>query len=735
MGIVLEGKIERITFFNPQNNYTVAKLLLKNNKLITVIGNFYSINTNQYLKLSGEWKNHPKFGEQFVVSVYEIIQPESLEDIEKYLASGVIKGIGAATAKKIVNKFGLETLNILDERIEELAKIPGLSKAKVADIKEMWQEQKDLRLTGSFLQNLGFNASVAGRIYSILGTDAIEIIKNDPYKLARILPELQFPVLDKIAYNLGFMPETPLRIEAGIIYVLNKYADDGNTYSTLGKLLIDASNSLNVNAETIFNSLADLQAKEKIVAEDCDFSVLPLDLNHPELQKKIYLSEIYDAEAEITEHMLEIFGTEPSVKIKNIEKEISKIQLENEILFSEKQIFAIKEALTHKIVVVTGGPGTGKTTIIKSILKIFNKHEAKIQLAAPTGRAAKRMSESTGYEAKTIHRLLEYNPVEEYFVKDDLNPLEADLLVIDEASMIDTLLFSKLLRAVNYGTTLILIGDVDQLPSIGPGNILKDIIASKTVPTVILTEIFRQSADSLITINAHRINRGERPLLNPDNGFRKDFHFYQISDPDQVVNKVIDLCKQTIPMEFGLNPVNDVQVMVPMHKGTVGVSNLNSVLQNKLNFTEHPVKIGFREFKIGDKVMQNRNNYEKDVFNGDLGRVSAIKKEKDEIFVNFDGRIVKYANVEIDDLILAYAISIHKSQGSEYPAVIIPLLEDHYALLQRNLLYTAITRAKSLVFLVGTERAINIAINRNRAINRLTSLKEKLENSFMHQNL
>lgn len=727
----IEGKVEKVTFFNPQNNYTVAKITTEDSRLITIVGNLCSLASNQSIKASGTWQQHPKFGMQFMVQNYELLRPGTVEEIEKYLSSGIIKGIGAATARKIVAKFGEKTIDILDNDIDRLYEIPKLGINRIELIKAAWFEQKEQRDAILFLQRIGVSSGIAAKIFSIYGRNTIEYVQENPYQLLSDVPGIGFISADQIASNLGIDPNSKMRVQAGIIYILGRLADDGHVFFPLGHLARECFSALSVDYETIIENIHQLDDERRIFVENLDIKDWENEDAQKDLNKRVYLLELYEAEKGVERHLQEIKKTPSSIRIEDINSLISWAQDEEEITYSEKQLKAIEEAVTHKLVVITGGPGTGKTTIIKSIIKIFSRFRGNVLLAAPTGRAAKKMSEATGIEAKTIHRLLEYNPIERIFIKDEDNQLKTDLLILDEASMIDVTLFYNLLKAIPRRAVLVLIGDIDQLPSIGPGNVLKDIINSGYVSTVRLTEIFRQSRESLIIINAHRINHGEMPILVSSHGYSSedfliDFIYYSLANSEQVVNKIIDLCKDELPREYNCDPVNDIQVLIPMHKGVVGVSNLNAELQHHLNPYSEGVHFGSRIFKVGDKVMQNRNNYQKEVYNGDLGRIYLIDKDEGELIVDFDGRKVRYTNIDIDELILAYAVTVHKSQGSEYPIVIMPLLQEHYILLQRNLLYTGITRGKKLVILIGTDRTIMTAINNNRALTRYTYLKERL---------
>lgn len=727
----IEGKVEKVNFFNPQNNYTVAKISTEDSRLVTIVGNLCSLASNQSIKASGTWQKHPKFGMQFMVHNYELLRPGTVDEIEKYLSSGIIKGIGAATARKIVGKFGDKTIDILDNDIDRLHEIPKLGKSKIELIKIAWFQQKEQRDAILFLQRLGISSGMSAKIYSIYGINTVEFVKENPYQLIQDVPGIGFVSVDQLAFNLGIDAASRLRIKAGIVYILGKFSEDGHVYFPLGHLVRECFNVLCVDHDSILEAIQELDDERRIFIENFRLNDWGNEeaLNDPD--KRVYLLELYEAEKGIERILQEILKTPSSIKVQDVDAHISLIQEEQGIRYSDNQLRAIKEVVTNKLVVITGGPGTGKTTIIKSIIQIFSNHSAKVLLTAPTGRAAKKMSETTGLEAKTVHRLLEYNPIERIFIKDEDNQLNTELLILDEASMIDVVLFFNLLKAIPRRAVVVLIGDIDQLPSIGPGNVLKDVINSGFVSTVRLTEIFRQCAESLIIINAHRINKGEMPVLVSSQGyssedFQIDFVYYQMNNAEQIVNKILDLCHNELPAEYNCDPINDIQVLIPMHKGVVGVSNLNTELQRVLNPYSEGIHFGSRIYKVGDKVMQNRNNYQKEVFNGDLGRIYLIDKDEGELIVDFEGRKVRYTNIDIDELILAYAVTVHKSQGSEYPIIVMALLPEHYMLLQRNLLYTGITRGKKHVVLIGNDRAIMQAVNNNKSTKRFTFLKERL---------
>ena len=724
----LRGQVERITYYNDENGYTIAKMKAQGRTdLVTVVGNLFSITPGEVLKLAGYWDSHPKYGEQFKVVSYESVMPATAKGIEKYLGSGMIKGIGPVMAKRLVAKFGSDTLTVIEEQIERLHEVPGIGEKRVEMIRNAWDEQKDIRDVMVFLQGNGVSPTYAMKIYRQYGKDSVRIVSENPYRLAMDIFGIGFITADRIAEKLGIPKESQIRAEAGILYVLYELSDEGHVYYPYEPLVKKCSQVLEVGEETILPALDSIESQEKVIIDGRRTT----DDGELADRKAVYLTKFYVSEVGIADRLKTLVAFPKQLRLINIEEAIEWAQKLLKIALSEKQVEALRNSITSKAMVITGGPGTGKTTIINAIIKIYERMGQRVLLAAPTGRAAKRMTEATGHEAKTVHRLLEYSPGSvsrdsSGFKKNEMNPLEADLIIIDETSMMDTILTYHFLKAVPSKATLILVGDVDQLPSVGAGNVLKDIIDSGRLPTVRLTEIFRQVRSSMIIVNAHRINNGEMPLFRVGDEFLHDFYFFAIEEPEKVVEKIVYLCKEGVPSKFGLNAVNDIQVLTPMHKGTVGVANLNAELQRSLNPSKDELIRGGKIFRPGDKVLQLRNNYDKDVFNGDIGRIVGIDREVQELSVDFDGRLVSYEFSELDEIVLAYATSVHKAQGSEYPVVIMPLLTQHYMLLQRNLLYTGITRGRKLVILVGTGKALSIAIRNNKPQMRYTMLKERL---------
>ncbi|HIC90732.1 MAG TPA: ATP-dependent RecD-like DNA helicase [Syntrophaceae bacterium] len=709
--VTIEGILERIAYVNEENNFTVAKLRTKDGRNpITIVGNLPAVTPGESLRVTGKWVVNKRFGEQFKVQSYLSITPSTLSGIERYLGSGLIKGMGPVMARRLVEQFGLETLDIIEHEPDRLLEIEGIGEVRLERIKQAWKHQKGIKEVMIFLQSYGVSASFATKIYREYQNKTIPVIKENPYRLATDVYGIGFKTADKIAQNLGIDPKSQIRAEAGILYILTELTEEGHVYYPESELVEKAIWALDIDREIVTSALANLESNDRIVIKN----------------NSVYLKALYTAEEHVAQKLNELLNT-PKIPFHiNTEKAIRWIQGETGLELAERQKLAIQKAMNEKILIITGGPGTGKTTIVNSIIKILEKMRLRICLAAPTGRAAKRLSEATGREAKTIHRLLEYSPKEKAFRRNEQNTLAVDVVVIDEASMIDVLLMNHLLSAIPSHATLILIGDIDQLPSVGPGNVLKDIINSRKVEVVTLNEIFRQAESSLIVVNAHRINRGEFPHIELESKKLSDFYFIPKDEPEEVLKTIKELCYKRIPQTFGLNSLDDIQVLSPMHKGIIGVVNLNHELQALLNpYGEHIAK-GVRKFRINDRVMQVRNNYEKEVYNGDVGRIIGIDEEQGEIIVRYEARMVSYTYSDLDELVLAYAVSVHKSQGTEYPAVIIPILPQHYVMLQRNLLYTGITRGKKLVVLVGSVKAIYMAIRNDKVQMRYSNLAKRL---------
>ncbi|KPU26439.1 ATPase AAA [Caloranaerobacter sp. TR13] len=731
--ITLQGTIEEIIYKNESNGYTVA-ILETEDDVVTIVGYIPIINLGETLKVQGNWVYHSNYGQQFKVDTYQAVVPASLNGIEKYLASGLIPGIGPKTAKKIVEKFGLNSIDILQYNPDRLIEVEGIGKKKAEKIAEAFAEQRELRDVMIFLQEYGISPTYGVRIYKKYGNETITKIKENPYRLSEDIFGIGFKMADKIARSMGVDLRSNYRVFAGIKFTLMEFSSEGHTYVPKEELVDKAKGLLEVERELVEDGITALALKQEIQLENVDNEI------------RVYYMPFYYAEANVSKKIIELALTELKELNIDVEEEINKLEQESSIKFAQNQKEAIRQAIFNGVLVITGGPGTGKTTTINSIIKLFENQGLSVVLAAPTGRAAKRMSEATGREAKTIHRLLEYSFVDDEigmaFTRDEGTPIDSDVVIIDEVSMVDILLMNNLLKAIMPGTRLILVGDVDQLPSVGPGNVLRDIIDSKVVKVVKLNEIFRQAQESMIIVNAHRINKGEIPFLNVKG---KDFFFINKDSGEEVVDTIIELCKERLPKFYGFNPVKDIQVLTPMKKGDTGVNALNERLQEILN-PKHKLKdekkVGDSIFRVGDKVMQIKNNYRmkweiiKDdgtneegegVFNGDFGYVYDIDEEESEMTVLFDdNKKAVYSFSQLDELKLAYATTIHKSQGSEFPVVVMPICWGPPMLLTRNLLYTAITRAKELVVLVGNKKFLYMMINNNRITKRYSGLNKRL---------
>ncbi|KAF3362962.1 ATP-dependent RecD-like DNA helicase [Chlamydiales bacterium STE3] len=711
------GVIERITFQNDENGYTVAKINIhKQKELVCIVGFLPLINPGVTVRCEGEWRQHLVHGQQFEVKSYSIEAPANLLGIKKYLGSGLVKGIGPVYAEKIVDYFGLETLNIIDKFPARLNEIKGIGKKKINLIATCWADQKSIRDVMVFLQGHGVSPAFAQKIYKVYQKESIKKVTENPFQLARDIFGIGFKTADTLASKLNILKDSTVRIDAGVEYVLSELSNDGHVCYPVDEFLNYAEKLLEVPSSMIEQRLHVLKQAEYIEIFKLVFDT--------DLKPFIWLKSLFNAEIGIAREIKRL-NEEPSVLRKvQLEKAVEWVQEKLQIELAEQQIQAVKQGLSEKVQVITGGPGTGKSTITKAILHISEKLTSHILLAAPTGRAAKRMSEITGKTAKTIHSLLEFDFKKGGFKRCRENPLECDLIIVDEASMIDTPLMYNLLKAIPSHARLILIGDVHQLPSVGPGNVLKEMISSKRLPVTILTEIFRQAKGSKIILNAHLINNGLYPDIRhaPDS----DFFFIEAAEVEQVLKEIVTLAIQRLPQKYNLHPLNDIQVLAPMKKGMVGTENLNAVLQQELNAKDASLMRFGRKFMVGDKVMQIRNNYQKEVFNGDVGRIVAIDFIEQSLLVCFDDKEILYESAELDELVLAYAVSVHKYQGSECPCIVMPVHTTHFKLLQRNLLYTGVTRGKRLVVLVGTKKALAMAVKNDEVKKRYTGLKSAL---------
>ena len=746
----LSGSLERITYYNPENGYTVLRLRpdrargipgLSRDGLATVVGNLPELSPGEHLSLKGRWSNHPKHGQQFNAEICEQTLPATVAGIRRYLGSGLIKGIGPRLAERIVAHFGSETLEVIETHPERLREVPDIGPKRTRKIGQAWDEQRQVKEIMLFLHGHGVSTNLAVKIYKTYGDAALETVQNNPYKLARDIYGVGFKTADKIAQDLGLAPDHPARIEAGIIYALNQMSDEGHVFVPQEELTQKATDLLEVSANLIGPGLDRLAQEDRIRPDQIPFpekeeqSSLRRLAENPATYTRpvIYLTPLYFGEKGVAERLQAL--SESSAKTGTL------IPLPDFELSTEQQT-AIQTALTHPVSVLTGGPGTGKTTCLKALITALESQGKSYALASPTGRAAKRLSEATDRPASTIHRLLGYSPIEGFTYHEE-NPLSKDFLVVDEASMLDMILANNLLKALKPGTHLLLVGDVDQLPSVGAGDVLRDLIASGTVPVTRLSQIFRQAAGSLIITNAHRINHGEMPQFSPPTAETSqrnesvqgnDFYLFPAEDAAAAADWIVEVVTERIPQTFGYDPLREIQVLAPMYRGGAGVNSLNERLQGKLNPTKTnqvEKRLYGTTFRPGDKVMQIENNYDKDVFNGDIGFVRGIDLVEHILSVDIDGRLIDYDFTEADQLVLAYAVTVHKSQGSEFPVIVVPLVTAHYLMLQRNLLYTAITRAQKLCVLVGSRRAIGMAVNNNKVSRRHTALDWRLQTNTL----
>ncbi len=692
---IFKGTVKNYIFFNEANNYSVIRL----DDDVVVIGNLPKFEEGQNLELQGDWVNHKVYGDQFKVTNFKILLPKTLKGISRFLASGIIDGIGEKTAAKIIDKFGEKTLEILDSNTDRLMEIEGIGSAKLASIKKGWKSQNALRDIMIYLQSAGISTNLALKIFKQYSEKTIEVVESNPYKIINDIWGVGFKTADELAEKIGFPKDDQRRIKAGLIYILDEAQRSGHTYLPETELMAECESLLNYQMGIDDPLLIDAEEDGEIVREN----------------RNVYLSFLYYAERRI-EEKLEALLSNPPVENK----------LQRELLtsigerFSEEQLDAILSSIQNKVSIITGGPGTGKTTTIRGIIEIYRSTQKRILLAAPTGRAAKRITELIGLEAKTIHRLLEYNPIEHTFNFDEENQLSADLIVIDELSMIDIILMYNLVTAISLNTNIVFVGDVDQLPSVGPGNVLHDFISSGKIPVTKLTKIYRQAEASEIVKAAHKINQGEIPeILNQE---ESDLFFITENDAQNIPEKILRLTTENLPRAFGYDSIRDIQILTPMYKGIVGADNINQLFQSEVNQNPFAVTFNSAQFKIGDKVMQLRNNYDKGIFNGDVGFVLGWDREKKILVIDFNGMRVGYEQTELNELTLAYAITVHKSQGSEFPCIILLQTMQHYRMLQRNLLYTGVTRAEKHLIIIGSKKALAIAIKNDTVQKRYSSL-------------
>ena len=716
----LEGYLEHITYHNKETHYTVARLATgQSRNPITIVGHMAGVSPGEALKVQGQWHTHPKYGQQFKIHSYDVTIPATVEGIHKYLESGAIKGIGPSMAARLVAAFGAETFDVIEKNPGRLLEIDGIGETKAAMICNVWRDHHAIRGLMQFLQEMGVQTSLCAKIYKTYGPDAVDFLRSEPYQLADDFPGTGFLVADTIARKLNIGKAEPDRIRAAILHLIFQLADDGHTFAEEENLIARCENSFQIDRNAISDAIDELENTNQIVVE-------PLESETP--TRAIFLKELHLAENGLANRLKALLSVPLTPVCIDTEQISAEVQTKLAINLSNDQLEVLEQIFSHRISIISGGPGTGKTTLLRSIATVFEALGKKVKLSAPTGRAARRLAEVTHRKATTIHRLLGYNFMDGQFIRNQDNPLDADALIVDEASMVDTALMYHLLNAVPTSAVLVLVGDVFQLPSVGPGNVLADIIQSDCIPVFYLNKIFRQDHESPIVINAHRVRNGEWLDVEPVENINgaSELYFLEESDPQKVVAKIVNLCRTEIPQRCGFDPVHDLQVLTPMHKGVIGTINLNRVLQEVLNPNPVSMESVGNIFKIDDKVMHLKNNYQKEVYNGDIGTICQIDKKKGRLSVEYYGRLVEYDPSDLDEISIAYAISVHKSQGSEYPAVIVPMMTQHFIMLQRNLLYTAMTRGKKLVILIGTPKALSIALNNDKPQQRLSRLAERL---------
>ncbi|MCG6963711.1 MAG: ATP-dependent RecD-like DNA helicase [Acidobacteria bacterium] len=711
--VVIEGVVRRVLFFNDSTGWAAVRIETEDKRSVTAVGTLFGLQPNDQVRLNGRWAYHDRYGEQLAVSSFLHIHPTTSEGIRRFLASGRFRGVGPVMAKRLVDHFGVGTLDVLEGQPARLTEVSGIGPATASKIRDGWRASRSVQEIMVFLHGHGISASVAAKVHSRYGPAALSVVRENPYRLADEIIGVGFRTADRVARELGIPQDSPERARAGLLYVLQEATAEGHVFLPQDRLLYDASALLEVDGTRLSPALEELGNQGRVRLESEEDTV------------RVFLPRLHDAEAGVAVRLQELATTEPAAAEVDIGRALAWYERDARLRLSSDQRRALAAGLAEKLIVITGGPGTGKTTLIRGLTRIFGMKGLQIELAAPTGRAAKRLKEATGLPARTIHRLLEYAPASHSFSRCRENPLECDLLVLDEASMLDIELAYSLLEAVPGKCRLVLVGDADQLPSVGPGNVLRDLISSHTMPVMRLEKIFRQAQQSLIVVNAHRVNHGEMPVLKEDSELT-DFYFVARDDPAAALETVIELVTGRIPDRFSIDPLREIQVLSPMHRGVLGVAALNERLRQVLNPSGPELKVGSRLFRTGDKVMQVRNNYELDLFNGDLGTLFSIDVEQRSVLAHFDGRPVGIPSEGLDDLVPAYACTIHKSQGSEYPAVVILLHHQHHIMLQRNLLYTAITRGKRLVVIVGSRRALSRAVRNATERQRHTALADRL---------
>jgi exodeoxyribonuclease V alpha subunit len=761
----LSGSVERVTYYNAENGYSVIRVKPDSkadlpykygsgrHELVTVVGNLPEVNPGEWLKLTGKWQTHPQHGRQFQVEVCEQSLPATSEGIKRYLGSGMIRGVGPVMAERIVRKFGEQTLDVIEQQPQRLLEVLGIGKKRIGGISKAWQEQRAIKDVMIFLQSHGISTNLAVKIYKQYKDESLAVVRATPYRLVQDIHGIGFKTADKIAQALGLAHDDPGRIEAGIAYTLNRMAEEGHVYMPQEELEPETSQILGLTADKIKAVIEQLEGSDLIKRETLTYNTAAREGQAAAIKEEqaVYLTPFYYSEIGATNRLRRLVehptsrlvgvwgrgaegergrqGDEETRRQGEGRSSRSQLTIDNvqlTINLAPQQSEAIQTAVSHKVTILTGGPGTGKTTTLRALLDLLDRHGRTYALASPTGRAAKRLAEATGRTAKTIHRLLEFQPGVG-FGRDENNPLPTDMVIIDEASMLDLVLFNSFLKAVPLDAHLLLVGDIDQLPSVGAGDVLRDVIESGVAAVIRLQTIFRQAAGSLIIRNAHLINEGRMPETPK---VAQDFFLFIKDEPEEAAALLVDVVKNRIPGKFGLDPVADIQVLSPMYQGLTGVSNLNQLLQEALNppgDRKLERRLGGRIFRAGDKVMQTVNNYDKNVYNGDIGRITALDMVMQTLTLNVDGAPVVYDFLEADELVHAFCISVHKSQGAEYPCVVLPVMTQHYLMLQRNLLYTAVTRAKKLVVLVGTRKAISIAVRNNKVADRHTALDLRLK--------
>ncbi len=716
----ITGSVERVTYHNEQNGYTVLRFHVPgHSEPVTVVGNFSAVSPGESLRLTGWWTTHREYGEQFKAVEYSVTRPATIAGIQKYLGSGLIKGVGPVTAKRIVEHFGVETLDVIESEISRLGEVKGVSRKRVEMIQKAWEEQRAIKDVMLFLQSHSVSTHFAVKIYKQYGADAISVVEKTPYRLAAEVYGIGFRTADQIARNLGMAVDAEERLRAGLQHVLMTATEEGHCYLPAGVLIERSAEALEVEDRAKLGA-----SLEKML----DDGLLKVEEKGDE--RAVYLPPLWQSEQGVARRLKALIEKPVRVDLNRVGSWLDRVTETRGIELSEEQRRAIHLAAESRVMILTGGPGTGKTTTLRAMVDLFYAMRKTVALASPTGRAAQRLSEVTGREAKTIHRLLEFDPAAMRFKRDDQWPLEAGVVIVDEASMVDVVLANSLIKAIDELSQLILVGDADQLPSVGPGAVLQDLINSGAAPVARLTQVFRQAAESLIVQNAHRINRGEFPRLVKPGEQKSDCYFIEAEEPDEVVDLVVNSVAKSLPKSFGYDPMRDIQILSPMNRGRVGVNHLNDVLQTALNppgAGKAELNRGNRIFRVGDKVIQRVNNYKLEVFNGDLGLVEAIDLEDQMLAVRFADRVVGYDFTDSLELSHGFAISIHKSQGSEYPAVVIPLHTQHYLMLSRNLIYTALTRAKKTVVMIGTAKAMGMAMRNLEATHRFTGLAGKLK--------